>query len=523
MGGAAEPANEPWRQPGQIDSDRVFYAPEFRRLSGVTQVVPPQDGYLFHDRLSHSLKVAQVAATLARRLAKTVKPGVVPAGTEVSDWVHPDHCYVAGLAHDIGHPPFGHAGEHTLQTLMKEPAPVGASERLVAAHRVLAERSFEGNAQSTRIVAALSFRKEREQPGLQLTLRSMAAIAKYPWLRGGHPYRIEKLAKKWSFYEEEADLLTALVDNGFIHIEREPESDKVLRVHRWPEAEIMDWADDITYAVHDLEDFFRAGRTPLHRIHTALKSAPDKVNWATTDFDFATDDEARGCLQFIFEKLKKVLDDEGTSLAEHIPDMWATIKRSLLMHFPPAPFSGSRTSHAALQKFASTLIVYLSENTSLQRVDGLERVRMHVDPVARLVSEFFKALNSYYVIETASLAVMQYGQAQDLRRLFDSLVAMCGRWLQDVAGDPYPSAHRQLPARLREYLVGALEITEANISADGSGSVSDPGEDPVARDEVAIAVVDYICSLRDAQAAILTSQLHQSPDPAQMHATWLNG
>jgi len=45
----------------------------------------------------------------------------------------------------------------------------------------------------------------------------------------------------------------------------------------------------------------------------------------------------------------------------------------------------------------------------------------------------------------------------------------------------------------------------------------------VARDEVAIAVVDYICSLRDAQAAILTSQLHQSPDPAQMHATWLNG
>lgn len=99
---------------------------------------------------------------------------------------------------------------------------------------------------------------------------------------------------------------------------------------------------------------------------------------------------------------------------------------------------------------------------------------------------------------------------------------MCGRWLQDAAGDPYPSAHRQLPARLREYLVGALEVTAAHITAENGDGGTDTDDDPVARDEVAIAVVDYICSLRDAQAAILTSQLHQSPDPAQMHVSWLN-
>lgn len=532
-----EDASEPWRGPGQVDSDRVFYAPEFRRLSGVTQVVPPQDGYLFHDRLSHSLKVAQVGATLARRLQHTADAEVIPAGTTVDQWVHPDYCYVAGLAHDIGHPPFGHAGESTLQALMDESPQEDASDQLREALARLRARSFEGNAQSTRILASLSFRKELDEVGLNLTLRSMASVAKYPWRRGEHPHRIEKLERKWSFYEDEAHILEALEKHGFIAVERDGE--KVVRVHRWPEAEIMDWADDITYAVHDLEDFFRAGRTPLHRIHTALRNAPEHVDWGSTDFDFVSDNEARGCLVFVSGKLKRILDSEGESLAGHIPEMWRTIRDSLLVHFPREPFSGSRTSHASLQKFASTLIVYLSEATSLVAVDGQDRVALHIDSVARLVAEFFKALNSYYVIETAPLAVMQYGQAQDLRRLFASLVDMCGRWLGDVAGDPYLEAHRQLPARLREYLAGALAATKADAHADADvergvtfviaeepnklTATHEASDDPVARDEVAIAVVDYICSLRDAQAAILTSQLHQSPDPSQMHVSWLDG
>ena len=109
-------AVEAWRTAAEVDADRVFYSPEFRRLSGVTQVVPPQDGYHFHERLSHSLKVAQIAATLARQV---VSQSSLPADVDVTEWVDPEYCYVAGLVHDIGHPPFGHAGEQQLQRLLE--------------------------------------------------------------------------------------------------------------------------------------------------------------------------------------------------------------------------------------------------------------------------------------------------------------------------------------------------------------------------------------------------------------------
>lgn len=530
-------ADEAWRTPYAIDADRIFYSPEFRRLSGVTQVVPPQDGYQFHDRLTHSLKVAQVAETLALQLLHNAKSDPdIPESVDLSAWVEPGYCYVAGLAHDIGHPPFGHAGEKLIQGLwenivaaartanspataeIRAAAPEADEEAVTAeedlghdavaeaARTPLSNRSFEGNAQSTRIVCSLSFRKDKgDEPGLNPTLRSVAAIAKYPWLRDGHPQRIPKLAHKWSFYPQEAEVLERIKNRGFVHVELEADG-SVARVSRWVEAEIMDWADDITYAVHDLEDFFRAGLIPLHRVRVGLDESPSAVDWSTTDFDFVSDDEIRGCFKYAQLKLQKLVNPAGESLSGQVPAAWRKIKEQLLDHLPQSKFSGTRRSHAELQKFGSTLIKLLSAESSLRWDERDKRIQLQITPSGVIVAEFFKALNSFFVIESSMLASMQYGQTETLKVLHKSLVELSEDWLKNLKD---PEANRRLPARLREYL------TEA-----GDDFRERAPEDTILMTNV--AVIDYICSLRDIQATHLTDQLRGASGLSLTTGSWLD-
>ncbi|MGB9286651.1 MAG: dNTP triphosphohydrolase, partial [Candidatus Sulfotelmatobacter sp.] len=119
------------RTPAQRDRDRILYSSSFRRLAEVTQVVSASSGYVFHNRLTHSLQVAQVGRRLAEKLCKKY-----PALT--TDLICPDVVEAACLAHDLGHPPFGHVAEHRLNELAK------------------AYGGFEGNAQSFRIVSSLA-------------------------------------------------------------------------------------------------------------------------------------------------------------------------------------------------------------------------------------------------------------------------------------------------------------------------------------------------------------------------------
>src|SRR5881397_3867134 len=95
----------------QRDRDRVLYSPHFRRLAGITQVVHAGEGHVFHNRMTHSLKVAQVARRLAEYLVATCDHERL----EAVGGLDPDVAETAGLCHDIGHPPFGHAAEYELQ------------------------------------------------------------------------------------------------------------------------------------------------------------------------------------------------------------------------------------------------------------------------------------------------------------------------------------------------------------------------------------------------------------------------
>ena len=146
------------RTPAQRDRDRVLYSSAFLRLGHVTQVASPEIGHIFHSRLTHSLKVGQVSRRIAERLEDQRRRG---AGRRLVEALDPDAVEAADLAHDLGHPPFGHLAEQELESL---------------AHGF---GGFEGNAQSFRIVTRLSLRSFTE-PGPNLTRQTLNGLLKYP-------------------------------------------------------------------------------------------------------------------------------------------------------------------------------------------------------------------------------------------------------------------------------------------------------------------------------------------------------
>jgi len=224
--GPPEPAGQQ-RTPFQRDRDRVIHSSALRRLANVTQVVDPGEGYVFHNRLTHTLKVAQIARRLAEKLARDERAAAALGG------IDPEVVEAAALAHDLGHPPFGHIAEKELDLLLRSDP-----------YQVF--DGYEGNAQSFRIVTALATRS-KDHAGLNLTRATLNALLKYPW----HREPSGKKNKKWGYYHH-----TELAEFQWVRDGQTGDERKSV------EAEIMDWSDDIAYAVHDLEDFYRAGFAP---------------------------------------------------------------------------------------------------------------------------------------------------------------------------------------------------------------------------------------------------------------------
>ncbi|MGH7965508.1 MAG: dGTP triphosphohydrolase [Candidatus Binatia bacterium] len=193
------------------DRARIIHAAAFRRLQGKTQVFGVYEGDFFRTRLTHSLEVAQIAKGIAL---------VLGADTDLVEAV----C----LAHDLGHPPFGHTGEYTLHALMREYG------------------GFEGNAQTLRILTRLE-RKHDAYEGLNLTYQTLDGVLKYKTCIDAAALAAATDGPVKGFYACDRDLVEAIVAYTGSGLERSFE------------CQIMDVADDIAYSVHDLEDSLKAG------------------------------------------------------------------------------------------------------------------------------------------------------------------------------------------------------------------------------------------------------------------------
>lgn len=243
---------ETYRSDFRRDYARLIHSPAFRRLQGKTQLFPGWESDFFRNRLTHSLEVAQVAESLTHRVNYT-------SALFRKHNIDPRLAAFAGLAHDLGHPPFGHNGEKALDDCMRDSG------------------GFEGNAQTFRILTKLEKKEPRSEPaidsdgnddrvGLNLCYRSLSATLKYdqkiPLGRGAN----EKLVK--GYYACDAEVVKKV-------------KKAVAPGHKGKfktiECQLMDLADDIAYSTYDLEDSFKAGFLNPSQILSSSDELLDRV------------------------------------------------------------------------------------------------------------------------------------------------------------------------------------------------------------------------------------------------------
>jgi dGTPase len=480
--------------PFRVDRDRVAGSPFFARLGGVTQVVSASGSGLLHNRLTHSIKVAQVARAIAERL------GTDPANARLLDELggcDPDVAEAAALAHDLGHPPFGHLGEQVLDRL--------------ARHRFGLADGFEGNAQSFRIVTTTDTGGP-SAVGLDLTAAVRAAMLKYPWTRLHHPDPHPRFmdqpprgaaeplespgtgSGKFSAYVTELDDLAQ---------SRAAFAGRLAEWQQTVEASVMDTADDIAYAIHDLQDFHRIG---------VLQHAPvaaELGQWQANSGELAwlSDEAVRGherrpgrSLELLRRRLHEkdswVVHDDAFHAAV------ARVRAELVDELLATPFDGSVEAEQAVARFSARWTTRLVEGMSVVPTPPTRSGHVMLGSEQWHEVQVLKFVHKRFVLQRPDLALHQRGQA----RLVTSLVEALDQWL----GDRFEAD--RLPRRLHDLVDLAMVEYEALARSEPGVLVGATGESPQGRDEVHAlargrAVIDFVASLTDKQAVSLMDAL----------------
>ncbi|KAF0161671.1 MAG: deoxyguanosinetriphosphate triphosphohydrolase [Ignavibacteria bacterium] len=225
-----------YRSPFQIDRDRIIHSSEFRRLQGKTQVFLPGEYDFYRTRLTHSIEVAQIGRSICNYLCATQTDIL----TE-SYYIDSDLVEAICLAHDLGHPPFGHAGERTLNKLMKKYG------------------GFEGNGQTLRLVTEIFYRRDDQHRGLNPSRAFLDGILKYK-----ATFSDFKNPDNHFIYDKDRKYLDFVF--GKTKYRTWLKTANQLNDFKSIECQIMDWADDTAYAINDLVDSISGGFITISKL-----------------------------------------------------------------------------------------------------------------------------------------------------------------------------------------------------------------------------------------------------------------
>jgi dGTPase len=489
-GGFADLAASPFR----VDRDRIAASPFFARLGGVTQVVSAGGSGLLHNRLTHSVKVAQVARAIAERLSMS---GDSAALAEKLGGCDPDVAEAAALAHDLGHPPFGHLGEQTLDR--------------IARHRFGLADGFEGNAQTFRILTTTDVRGP-SGIGLDLTAAVRAAVLKYPWARlhypAPHPSTMD-IPPRGAAEPEDAPGTGSSKFSAYSTELDDFEQARAAfagRIEPWQqtvEASVMDTADDIAYAIHDLQDFHRIGVLQ----HASV--AAELGGWATHAAELSRLDE---------DTLTAERRLPGRSLERmrrrmHVKDAWivddeafanavARVRTELADDLLASVFDGSIEAEQATAAFSARWTSRLVDGVRLVPSPPTRSGHVTLNQPQWHEVQVLKFVHRRFVLLRPDLALHQRGQASLVSNLVDALDA----WLLD-RDEVY-----RLPRRLHDLVeLAHAEYTELARTAPelliGATGERVEGADAVRGLARGRAVVDFVASLTDRQAVTLLDAL----------------
>jgi dGTPase len=394
----AEPPKRAGRSDFERDRARVLHSAALRRLAAKTQVVTAGSADFPRTRLTHSLECAQIGRELGREIG-----------------CDPDLVDTACLAHDIGHSPFGHNGETALNDL------------------AAAAGGFEGNAQTLRLLTRL----EPKVPGagLNLTRATLDATLKYPWFRAGQGGRPPQTpppgspGTKFGVYAEDAEVF------GWIRQDAPPGRACL-------EAQVMDWADDIAYSVHDLEDGFHAGLITFKNLNSLTERAVVSQTTATT---YVGDDASVAELTEILDSLLAL-------------DVW------------PDSYDGGPDTVAALKNLTSELIgrfCIAAERATLEAHPG-RLTRYAADLIVprqqRLECALLKGITAHYVMTRAGVVAAQARERELLAELTLAVEHGAPRTLDPLLRPAWDAAASEV-ARRRVVIDQIASLTDTSAIA----------------------------------------------------------
>lgn len=423
--------------PFKKDYARLLHAPSFRRLQGKTQLYPGNESDFFRNRLTHSLEVAQIACGIASMLNEKYKDDLQGEAIDL------DLVQFAAIAHDLGHPPFGHNGEKALDDLMKQCG------------------GFEGNAQTLRILTSVERKLVRtengnsDEFGLNLTYRALAAVLKYDTPIALERNKIKGISK--GYYQCEADIVK--------EIKQAVALDYTGKKFKTIECSIMDLADDIAYSTYDLEDSLHANFvSPLGLLYelrangVICEQVLQKCNEALKVSKYPLIEDAAELIQAVAEIFKGLLNGSvvPSSSDTDEPDvqLWA---RNRMLH----------ENRSVRTQFTAERVGKLIDAVELvynKKHPQLSSVRLARDGLVKV--EVLKHLNYELVIRSSRLSVVEHRGRDLVKDIFQAISESGGSLLPDdwrERYDPVKSDKTKAARLVCDYVSGMTDAYAVEV------------------------------------------------------------